>query len=142
MMNRLGRGYSFEALRAKILFAEGARKHGNSRPKFARKTPTPAIRNFELGFYTPEPATSGIHRHGVATGGRVQAKINRTGRIGKELRGRYFHSGEDDRSGGDWMANQSRNWDSLKKERRGFCRAVLSGIVRGGKRFVRGFYMV
>lgn len=27
VMNRLGRGYSFEALRAKILFAEGAHKH-------------------------------------------------------------------------------------------------------------------
>ncbi|WNV06015.1 ISL3 family transposase [Candidatus Methylospira mobilis] len=37
VMNRLGRGYSFEALRAKILFAEGAHKHKNSRPKFERK---------------------------------------------------------------------------------------------------------
>jgi transposase len=32
-MNRLGRGYSFEALRAKILFAEGAHKHKLSRPE-------------------------------------------------------------------------------------------------------------
>ena len=39
VMNRLGRGYSFEALRAKILFAEGAHKHTNSRPKFDRKKP-------------------------------------------------------------------------------------------------------
>lgn len=37
VMNRLGRGYSFEALRAKILFAEGAHKRTNSRPKFERK---------------------------------------------------------------------------------------------------------
>lgn len=37
VMNRLGRGYSFEALRAKILFAEGAHKHQNSIPKFERK---------------------------------------------------------------------------------------------------------
>jgi transposase len=37
VMNRLGRGYSFEALRAKILFAEGAHKHENSRPKFERQ---------------------------------------------------------------------------------------------------------
>lgn len=37
VMNRLGRGYSFEALRAKILFSEGAHKHKNSRPKFERK---------------------------------------------------------------------------------------------------------
>ncbi len=32
VMNRLGRGYRFEALRAKILFAEGAHKRANSRP--------------------------------------------------------------------------------------------------------------
>jgi transposase len=37
VMNRLGRGYSFEALRAKILFAEGAHKHKLSRPKFERR---------------------------------------------------------------------------------------------------------
>jgi hypothetical protein len=36
VMDRLGRGYSFEALRAKILFAEGAHKHKNSRLKFER----------------------------------------------------------------------------------------------------------
>lgn len=35
--DRLGRGYSFEALRAKILFAEGAFKYENNRPKFERK---------------------------------------------------------------------------------------------------------
>lgn len=37
VMNRLGRGYSFEALRAKLLFAEGALKRANSRPKFERR---------------------------------------------------------------------------------------------------------
>jgi transposase len=37
VMNRLGRGYSFEALRAKILFSEGAHKRKNSRPKFERR---------------------------------------------------------------------------------------------------------
>ncbi|WP_420883040.1 transposase [Trinickia caryophylli] len=37
VMNRLGRGYSFEALRAKILFAEGAFKRTNSRPKFEQR---------------------------------------------------------------------------------------------------------
>jgi len=42
VMNRLGRGYSFEALRAKILFSEGAHKHKNSRPKFERKEPVKA----------------------------------------------------------------------------------------------------
>jgi transposase len=37
VMNRLGRGYSFEALRAKILFAEGAFKKRLIRPKFERR---------------------------------------------------------------------------------------------------------
>jgi transposase len=37
VMNRLGRGYSFEALRAKILFAEGAFKTEQIRPKFNRR---------------------------------------------------------------------------------------------------------
>ena len=36
-MNRLGRGYSFEALRAKILFSEGAFKKELQRPKFERR---------------------------------------------------------------------------------------------------------
>jgi hypothetical protein len=40
VMNRLGRGYSFEALRAKILFTEGSHKHKLSRPKFERKRET------------------------------------------------------------------------------------------------------
>ncbi len=35
VMNRLGRGYSFEALRAKILFTEGAQK--KKRPNFRRR---------------------------------------------------------------------------------------------------------
>jgi len=35
VMNRLGRGYSFEALRAKILFSEGAQKR--AKPKFERR---------------------------------------------------------------------------------------------------------
>jgi hypothetical protein len=36
-MNRLGRGYSFEALRAKILFSEGVHKHKYKKPKFERR---------------------------------------------------------------------------------------------------------
>ena len=36
VMNRIGRGYSFEALRAKILFTEGPQKHKAVRPKFER----------------------------------------------------------------------------------------------------------
>lgn len=50
-MNRLGRGYSFEALRAKILFAEGAFKRTNSRPKFERRVKPREI--------------DGLMRHGV-----------------------------------------------------------------------------
>ncbi|MBD3612883.1 MAG: ISL3 family transposase [Hydrogenovibrio crunogenus] len=38
IMNRLGRGYSFEALRAKILFSEGALKPKYKRPKFERRS--------------------------------------------------------------------------------------------------------
>jgi transposase len=37
VMNRLGRGYSFEALRAKILFTEGMHKRQMVRPKFVRR---------------------------------------------------------------------------------------------------------
>lgn len=37
VMDRLGRGYSFEALRAKILFTEGAHAHKQKRPRFERK---------------------------------------------------------------------------------------------------------
>ena len=37
VMNRLGRGYSFEALRAKILFSKGSHKIVQSRPKFERR---------------------------------------------------------------------------------------------------------
>jgi transposase len=39
VMNRLGRGYSFEALRAKILFTEGIHAQKKSRPKFERQSP-------------------------------------------------------------------------------------------------------
>lgn len=38
VMNRLGRGYSFEALRAKILFSEGAHKIISKKPKFERRS--------------------------------------------------------------------------------------------------------
>ncbi len=38
VMNRLGRGYSFEALRAKILFTEGAHKVIQPKPKFQRRS--------------------------------------------------------------------------------------------------------
>ena len=46
-MDRMGRGYSFEALRAKILFTEGAQfKKTKQSPKFARRSSDYA----EVGF--------------------------------------------------------------------------------------------
>lgn len=42
-MNRLGRGYSFEALRAKILFTEGAHKKSLAKPKFERRRPAETL---------------------------------------------------------------------------------------------------
>jgi hypothetical protein len=50
IMNRLGRGYSFEALRAKILFSEGAHKHKLSRPKFERRREPEPV---EMGYGLP-----------------------------------------------------------------------------------------
>lgn len=38
VMNRLGRGYSFEALRAKFLFTEGV--HATKKPKYPKRGPT------------------------------------------------------------------------------------------------------
>ncbi len=50
VMNRLGRGYSFEALRAKILFTEGIHKHKLSWPKFERRRePEPVARDMMMG---------------------------------------------------------------------------------------------
>lgn len=43
VMNRLGRGYSFEALRAKVLFAEGVFKTEMKRPKFKRRRFEPEL---------------------------------------------------------------------------------------------------
>lgn len=52
VMNRLGRGYSFEALRAKILFTEGAHKRLLSRPKFERKREPKPVSAGMKGFFT------------------------------------------------------------------------------------------
>jgi transposase len=49
VMNRVGRGYSFEALRAKILFTEGLHKRLASRPKFSRLRETRAVSAFQIG---------------------------------------------------------------------------------------------
>ena len=57
VMNRLGRGYSFEALRAKILFTEGIHRNKQARPKFERR-PASRVR-------APEPELETMD--GVAT---------------------------------------------------------------------------
>jgi len=54
VMNRLGRGYSFEALRAKILFTEGVHKQVLTRPKFARRREPKPAPAFELFSGVPE----------------------------------------------------------------------------------------
>ena len=51
-MDRLGRGYSFEALRAKVLFAEGTHKKSQKRPAFERRAPPsiPSLGRHMVGF--------------------------------------------------------------------------------------------
>ncbi len=66
VMDRLGRGYSFEALRAKILFAEGAYKKQLIRPKFERRnTPDYATIGYarvdDFRAYQPEPPQTEIN---------------------------------------------------------------------------------
>lgn len=56
VMNRLGRGYSFEALRAKILFAEGSHKVVTPRPKFERRDTR------SIGFALMTDSISGFQR--------------------------------------------------------------------------------
>jgi transposase len=68
VMNRLGRGYSFEALRAKILFTEGAHKRTLSRPKFERKREPELV---EMGFGVPEDAIG----YGLPPGGFGKAVL-------------------------------------------------------------------
>ncbi|WP_215894035.1 transposase [Acidithiobacillus ferrivorans] len=64
VMNRLGRGYSFEALRAKILFTEGAHKHKFSRPKFERRREPEPV---EMGYDLPDDAIGyGMPSEGLA----------------------------------------------------------------------------
>ncbi len=48
VMDRLGRGYSCEALRAKILFTAGVHKHKPSQPKFEKKREPVPVRGYDL----------------------------------------------------------------------------------------------
>ena len=51
VMNRLDRGYSFEALRAKILFTESIHSHKQKRPWFERKREPEPV---EMGYGLPD----------------------------------------------------------------------------------------
>ena len=70
VMNRLGRGYSFEALRAKILFTEGAHKHRLSRPKFERRRePEPVGMDYVMNYSAP---SEGLERMMMTPGRGLQ----------------------------------------------------------------------
>lgn len=53
VMDRMGRGYSFEALRAKILFTEGAHHKKRTRPKFERRS--------DIRFSIPDDSVGLMH---------------------------------------------------------------------------------
>jgi transposase len=53
VMDRMGRGYSFEVLRAKILFTEGIHSRKQARPRFERKR---ALEPVEIGKVKPDDA--------------------------------------------------------------------------------------
>ena len=59
-MDGLGRGYSFEALRAKVLFAEGPHKRSQKQPAFERRTPVslPTLGRHMVGFTSMVSANS------------------------------------------------------------------------------------
>ncbi|MHB8253598.1 MAG: ISL3 family transposase [Acidiferrobacter sp.] len=62
VINHLGRGYSFEALRAKILFAEGAHKHRTSRSKLERRElPHERIPTIEFGMAPTVPKVPEVY---------------------------------------------------------------------------------
>lgn len=73
VMNRLGRGYSFEALRAKILFTEGAHKKTLAKPKFERRR-EPVVMDFaaddKMGYGVPGQGMEGLARIMVRTPGQ------------------------------------------------------------------------
>lgn len=60
VLNRLGRGYSFEALRAKILFSRGSHKIVQNRPKFESNG-----NDSTVDFASMELMTTRTHSYGV-----------------------------------------------------------------------------
>ena len=73
VMNRPGRGYSFEALRAKILFTESAHKKTLAKPKFERRR-EPVVMDFAaddvMGYGMPGQGVEGLARMMVRTPGK------------------------------------------------------------------------
>ncbi|ACD93957.1 ISL3 family transposase [Trichlorobacter lovleyi] len=63
-VNRIGRGYSFDALRAKILFTKGAHKVIQPTPKFERRDPYAIGR---MTHYTPTVSAARTINYGVDT---------------------------------------------------------------------------
>jgi transposase len=61
MTNRLGRGYSFEALRAKMLFAEGV--HKIKKPKFNRRSTESEHPAIGYGLFTLSTRTEEIEKN-------------------------------------------------------------------------------
>lgn len=58
VLNRLGRGYSFEALRAKILFSKGSHKIVQNRPKFDRREAQHDAALIGYAMYTGTPQST------------------------------------------------------------------------------------
>jgi len=68
-INRVGRGYSFEALRAKILFTKGAHKVVKQAPKFERRDPNSFSK---MAYYSPTETTGSTINYGVDTSTLLQ----------------------------------------------------------------------
>jgi len=60
--NRLGRGYSFEALRVKMLFSEGVHKVIQPRPKFQRGDESMSMNYAMFSFEDSLPSTRTVKR--------------------------------------------------------------------------------
>jgi transposase len=66
VMNRLGRGYSFEALRAKVLFSRGAYKTVSQKPAFKRQDNLDAVSLHTMAkMFFPNTPESEVINYGV-----------------------------------------------------------------------------
>lgn len=62
VMNRLGRGYSFEALRAKMLFTEGLAKI--RKPKYQKRMDDYELRDYNFPMFNKMPPVGVVREHG------------------------------------------------------------------------------